>query len=167
MIYNSKIKEYQPIFVILLTSLVAFLVHKLAFFFLDYSTIENSFQYTLFQVYSFFLICSIFIVLILIQVKKRDINNVGNGFLLLTLLKIGIAFIFANPIVSSTSKFKEMERMDFFIVFAIFLTIETVVTIRILNNKQQNWIKSTITPKNNKLYFCILIKNVPLHQISK
>jgi hypothetical protein len=138
MIYNSKIKEYQPIFEILLTSLVAFLVHKLAFFFLDYSTIENSFQYTLFQVYSFFLICSIFIVLILIQVKKRDINNVGNGFLLLTLLKIGIAFIFANPIVSSTSKFKEMERMDFFIVFAIFLTIETVVTIRILNNKQQN-----------------------------
>ncbi len=138
MIYNSKIKEYQPIFEILPTSLVAFLVHKLAFFFLDYSTIENSFQYTLFQVYSFFLICSIFIVLILIQVKKRDINNVGNGFLLLTLLKIGIAFIFANPIVSSTSKFKEMERMDFFIVFAIFLTIETVVTIRILNNKQQN-----------------------------
>jgi len=138
MIYNSKIKEYQPIFEILLTSLVAFLVHKLAFFFLDYSTIENSFQYTLFQVYSFFLICSIFIVLILIQVKKRDINNVGNGFLLLTLLKIGIAFIFANPIVSSTSKFKEMERMDFFIVFAVFLTIETVVTIRILNNKQQN-----------------------------
>ena len=141
MIYNSKIKEYQPIFDVLLTSLVAFLVHKLAFFFLDYSTIENSFQYTLFQVYSFFLICSIFIVLILIQVKKRDINNVGNGFLLLTLLKIGIAFIFANPIVSSTSKFKEMERMDFFIVFAIFLTIETVVTIRILNNKKQNWIK--------------------------
>ena len=167
MIYNSKIKEYQPIFEILLTSLVAFLVHKLAFFFLDYSTIENSFQYTLFQVYSFFLICSIFIVLILIQVKKRDINNVGNGFLLLTLLKIGIAFIFANPIVSSTSKFKEMERMDFFIVFAIFLTIETVVTIRILNNKQQNWSKSTITAKNSYLYFCILIKNVPLHQISK
>jgi predicted MFS family arabinose efflux permease len=129
-------KEYQPIFEIFFTSLGAFLIHKLAFYLLDYIAIENSFQYQIFHVYSFFLICSIFIVLILIQVKKRDLNNVGNSFLLLTLLKIGIAFIFANPILSSTSKYKEMERMDFFIVFAIFLTIETVVTIRILNNKQ-------------------------------
>ncbi len=138
MINTSKIREYQPILEILLASVSAFLVHKLAFFFLDYLTIETTFQYSLFQVYLFFLICSVSIVLILIQVKKRDLDNVGNGFLLLTLIKIGIAFLFANPIVSSTSKFKEIERMDFFIVFAIFLTIETVVTIRILNNKQQN-----------------------------
>ncbi len=138
MINTSKIKEYQPILEILLASLSAFLVHKLAFFFLDYLTIETAFQYSLFQVYLFFFICSVSIVFLLIQVKKRDIDNVGNGFLLLTLIKIGIAFLFANPIVSSTSKFKDIERMDFFIVFAVFLTIETVVTIRILNNKQQN-----------------------------
>ena len=138
MINTSKIREYQPILEILLASVSAFLVHKLTFFFLDYLIIETAFQFSLFQVYLFFLICSVSIVLILIQVKKRDIDNVGNGFLLLTLIKIGIAFLFANPIVSSTSKFKEIERMDFFIVFAIFLTIETVVTIRILNNKQQN-----------------------------
>lgn len=138
MINNSKIKEFQPILEIIIAAISAFLVHKLAFFFLDYLTIENTFQYSLFQVYSFFLICSVTIVFILIQVKKRDLNNVGNGFLLLTLIKIGIAFLFANPIVSSTNKFKEIERMDFFIVFAIFLTIETIVTIRILNIKQEN-----------------------------
>ena len=138
MIDTSKIKEYQPILEILLASFSTFLVHKLVFFFLDYYTIESTFQYSLFQVYLFFLICSVCIVFILIQVKKRDIDNVGNGFLLLTLIKIGIAFLFANPIVSSTSKFKDIERMDFFIAFAVFLTIETIVTIRILNNKQQN-----------------------------
>ena len=138
MIDTSKIKEYQPILEILLASFSTFLVHKLVFFFLDYYTIESTFQYSLFQVYLFFLICSVCIVFILIQVKKRDIDNVGNGFLLLTLIKIGIAFLFATPIVSSTSKFKDIERMDFFIAFAVFLTIETIVTIRILNNKQQN-----------------------------
>jgi hypothetical protein len=138
MINNSKIKEFQPILEIIIATISAFLVHKLAFFFLDYLTIESTFQYSLFQVYSFFLICSVTIVFILIQVKKRDLNNVGNGFLLLTLIKIGITFLFANPIVSSTNKFKEIERMDFFIVFAIFLTIETIVTIRILNSKQEN-----------------------------
>ena len=135
---TSKIKQYQPIFEILIASISAFIIHKVAFFFLNYLTIETTFQYSLFQVYLFFLICSISIVLILIEVKKRDIDNVGNGFLLLTLLKIGIAFLFANPIVSSASKFIEIERMDFFVVIAVFLTIETVVTIRILNNKQQN-----------------------------
>ena len=138
MIKNSKIKEFQPILEILLSSLGAFLIHNLAFFFLGYTTIENTFQYSLFQVYLFFFISSISIVLILIQVRKRDLNNVGNGFLLLTLIKIGIAFLFASPIVSSNNKFKEIERMDFFIVFAIFLIIETIVTIRILNIKQGN-----------------------------
>ncbi len=138
MINTSKIKQYQPILEILIASLSAFLIHKLAFFFLDYQTIESAFQYSLFQVYLFFLFCSVCIVFILIQVKKRDLDNVGNGFLLLTLIKIGIAFLFANPIVSSTSKFKEIERMDFFIVFAVFLTIETMATIGILNNKQRN-----------------------------
>ena len=138
MINTSKIREYQPILEILLASVSTFLVHKLAFFFLDYQTIESTFQYSLFQVYLFFLFCSVCIVFILIQVKKRDLDNVGNGFLLLTLIKIGIAFLFANPIVSSTSKFKDIERMDFFIVFAVFLTIETMATIGILNNKQRN-----------------------------
>ena len=138
MIDTSKIKEYQPILEILLASFSTFLVHKLVFFFLDYYTIESTFQYSLFQVYLFFLFCSVCIVFILIQVKKRDLDNVGNGFLLLTLIKIGIAFLFANPIVSSTSKFKDIERMDFFIVFAVFLTIETMATIGILNNKQRN-----------------------------
>jgi hypothetical protein len=136
MINKSKIKEYKPILEILIASSCFFLVHKLAFFFLDYFTIETNFQYSLFQVYLFFTICSLSIILILIQVKKRDINNVGNSFILLTLIKIGIAFLFSNPIVSTNYKFKEIERMDFFIVFAVFLAIESAVTIRILNNKQ-------------------------------
>jgi hypothetical protein len=54
----------------------------------------------------------------------------------LTFIKMGISYILLNPILNSSSQFLKVEKINFFITFALFLTIETVVTIRILNNKQ-------------------------------
>ena len=129
-------KKYQPILEVLLASIVIFIIHELVFLFFDFKKEESGFQYSLPFLYLLFSLFSIIIVLISIKVKSVDINNVGNGFLLLTLIKIGIAYLFLNPILASSSKYIETEKMNFFIVFAVFLTIETVVTIRMLNNKQ-------------------------------
>ena len=131
---NSK--TLKPILETLIASLAVFIIHKSVFFFFDYKSIESTFQYSLIYLYLFFLICSILIIAVLIKVNKIDINNVGNVYLLLTLVKIGIAYLVSRPILESLSKYVEIEKMNFFIIFALFLTIETVVTIRILNNKQ-------------------------------
>lgn len=129
------LKKYKPLLEVLIVSIVIFFVHKIAFSLLDYVIIECYFLYSLQFLYSFFLASSIFIIFLVIKINSVDINNVGNGFLLLTLIKIGIAYLILNPILESSSKYIETEKINFFIVFAVFLTIETIITIRILNNK--------------------------------
>ena len=47
-----------------------------------------------------------------------------------------ISYVFLYPILQSTNQLMTPEKINFFITFAVFLTIETVVTIRILNKNQ-------------------------------
>ena len=47
-----------------------------------------------------------------------------------------VAYIFVKPILSLNLPKTPIEKMNFFIIFIYFLTIETVVTIRILNNNK-------------------------------
>ena len=72
----------------------------------------------------------------LLYVKQKNIDNVGFTFLFATCLKIGISFVLLMPILNSKISNIGYEKINFFIVFAIFLSIETVVAVRILNNNQ-------------------------------
>jgi len=130
------IKKYRSILEILVVSVAAFVFHKLYFVLFNLQDFEDNFQYPLIVLYSFFLVFSIVIVLILLRVKVKNIDSVGNTFLLLTFIKMGIAYVLLLPILNSSFRFIKVEKLNFFIIFAIFLTIETIVTIRILNNKQ-------------------------------
>lgn len=49
---------------------------------------------------------------------------------------MAIAYLFMKPILSSQSTFSGTEKINFFIIFILFLIIETILTIRMLNNKQ-------------------------------
>jgi hypothetical protein len=68
--------------------------------------------------------------------KEKNIDSVGQTFLLLTSIKMVVAYVLLHPILQSTNQLLTAEKVNFFITFALFLTIETVVTIRILNKKQ-------------------------------
>ncbi len=81
-------------------------------------------------VYTFFGICSVLIIGILLRIRKRNIDSVGQAFLLLTCIKAGAAYLMVRPALEAGHEF---EKLNFFIVFAIFLAIETVISIRILN----------------------------------
>jgi hypothetical protein len=76
------------------------------------------------------------LILVLDKVKQKSINSVGYTFLLLTTIKMAIAYVFLKPILAANLEKTPTEKMSFFIIFIYFLTIETYVTIRILNNKQ-------------------------------
>lgn len=130
---SSKIKAVLEI---LLYGIIGLLIHKLCFYFLVDPSLEASFAYSIPILYLFFLCFSVLIVLALDKVKKINIDYVGYTFLLLTSFKIGIAFIFAKPILSANLPKTPIEKLSFFIIFIYFLTIETYLTIRILNNKQ-------------------------------
>ena len=76
------------------------------------------------------------IILILIIIKKKSIDYVGYVFMLLTCIKMGITFYFAQPILALKEKNNSIEYKNFLILFLIFLAVETIISIRILNKKQ-------------------------------
>jgi hypothetical protein len=47
-----------------------------------------------------------------------------------------VAYIFVKPILNLNLPKTPIEKINFFVIFIYFLAIETLVTIRILNNKQ-------------------------------
>ena len=140
-------KKYRPIFELILLSILVYLIHKLIFFLNEINPNLQGFHFPIEVIYGFFFICSLLIILLLIKVNEKNINNVGFSFLLVTFIKMALSevlfivgaifsYIVLSPILNSGNPNVRTEKIDFFIIFALFLTIETIVTVRILNNKQ-------------------------------
>jgi hypothetical protein len=131
-----NLQKFKSIFTLLVLGTIGYLIHKTAFYFSVPKLYQDNFVYTLELLYLFFFSFSAFLVLVLDKVKQKSINSVGYTFLLLTTLKMGIAYIFLKPILAANLEKTPTEKMSFFIIFIYFLAMETYVTIRILNNKQ-------------------------------
>lgn len=131
-----KIKKIQPLFEVLMVSSVLFVAHKLFFYWNMTNPKYQNYYFSLETIYGFFSLSSVMIVSILLFVKQKSSDNVGFTFMLTTCLKIGITFALLIPILNSKASNIGYEKINFFIIFALFLSIETVVTIRILNNNQ-------------------------------
>ena len=129
-------KKFQPILEVLILSSFVYLIHKLVFFLNDDNPKLQGFNFSIETIYEFFFICSVIIVFILIKVKEKNIDNVGYTFLLVTCLKMAVSYAVLSPILHSGNPNVRIEKLNFFLIFALFLTIETIVTARILNNKQ-------------------------------
>ena len=131
-----KLKKFQPLFEVIIAAILCFGIHYLFIHFNQKNPNYQHFHFDLITIYSFFLTCSLTIILLLGFVKQKNIDNVGLTFLFVTCLKIGISFALLMPILNSKTPNIGYEKINFFIVFIIFLSIETIVTIRILNNNQ-------------------------------
>lgn len=131
-----NLKKYQPILEVFVISVLAFLAHKLFLFWNENNPKFHNFYFPIEVIYIFFLLCSTVIIFILIKVREKSIDNVGYTFLLITFIKMGISYAVLYPILHSGNINANTEKINFFFVFSLFLTIETIVTIRILNNKQ-------------------------------
>jgi len=131
-----NLQKFKSIFTLLVLGTIGYLIHKTAFYFWVPKLYQDNFVYTLELLYLFFFFFAAFLVLVLDKVKQKSINSVGYTFLLLTTLKMGVAYIFLKPILAVNLEKTPTEKMSFFVIFIYFLAMETYVTIRILNNKQ-------------------------------
>ncbi len=131
-----NLKKYRPLIEVISFSILVYFIHKLIFFLNENNPKLQSFHFPIEIVYGFFFVCSLIIILILIQVKEKSLDNVGFTFLLVTFIKMALSYSILSPILNSGNPNLRTEKMDFFIIFALFLTIETIVTVRILNSKQ-------------------------------
>ncbi len=131
-----NIKKYQPVLEVLLVSILLYIGHKLFFAFSQYNEISPSFSYSIETLYIFFTVCSLILLFVLIKVKEKNIDNVGHTYLLITFIKMGLAYFFLYTILNSNQEDLKIEKINFFIVFALFLTMETAISIRLLNKNR-------------------------------
>jgi|SRR6218665_929026 len=126
-----NVTVFKPAGITLLVSVLFFVMHSLFFHFLKIPTVH--FYHSLSTLYVFFATASFVIIIVLILVDLKNSDYVGYAFMLLTCVKMAVSYFILHPILQTNDK---TQKINFFIVFMLFLTIETAVTIRILNNKQ-------------------------------
>nr|WP_254454515.1 DUF6168 family protein [Flavobacterium sp. M31R6] len=97
---------------------------------------QKAFHYSLGTLYLFFTVLSMIIFKVLLTIKKRSFDNVGMSFLLATSIKMVFCYLILRPLLQVPKPSDPTERINFLILFIVFLTIETLFTIRLVNEKQ-------------------------------
>ncbi|EIA10009.1 hypothetical protein HJ01_00691 [Flavobacterium frigoris PS1] len=126
-----NLKNYKPILNLVVLVGIVYLTHKLILFLLKIE--ESTFVYSMETLYLLFLAMSTLVFIIVLKVKERSFDNVGMSFLLATSVKMIFCYLILKPILRINSHDNSLEKVNFFAIFVIFLTIETVLTIRILS----------------------------------
>jgi hypothetical protein len=129
-----NLKNYKPILNLVLLAGIAYLTHKFIFYLFKIE--ETTFLYSMETLYLLFVAMSMLVFIVVLKVKGRSFDNVGMSFLLATTVKMVFCYLILNPILRINSHDNSLEKVNFFGIFVLFLTIETVLTIRILNKKQ-------------------------------
>ena len=76
---------------------------------------------------------AIIITYLLFGLRKKQAENLGYIFMLSSLLKFAVFFMWFYPFYKSDGDVSKFEFAQFFIPYALSLTAETVFLIRILN----------------------------------
>lgn len=126
-----SLKPYRPVAEVGLLSAVAFVLHSLLFPFFVQDV--SSFEYSISFLYGFFTSCSLLIVFALVKISLKKKDSVGHTFMLLTCIKMVLAYVLLHPVLNALHADVKAEKINFFFIFALFLTIETTVAIRLLN----------------------------------
>src|SRR6187402_227274 len=129
-----NLKKVSPFLTLVGIAFVLYIIHKIIFYGLDIN--QKSFHYSLETLYLFFSTLSAIIFKVLLIVKEKSFDNVGMSFLLATSIKMVFCYLILRPILQISQSNDSTEKINFFMLFIIFLTIETLFTIRLVNEKQ-------------------------------
>ncbi|MBG6111739.1 FlaA1/EpsC-like NDP-sugar epimerase [Flavobacterium sp. CG_23.5] len=127
-------KNYKPVLNLLLLTVVAYALHKTIFY--SFNIYDAAFHYSLETLYLIFSVLSIIVLVVLLKVKERSFDNVGMSFLLSTSVKMVVCYLILRPVLQASSQNNGIEKKNFFAMFILFLAMETILTIRILNKNQ-------------------------------
>lgn len=129
-----KFKQLLPFFTLLGFSLLIYIIHKMIFF--GFAINQDQFHYSLETLYLIFFFFSAIILIVLLIIKAKSFDNVGMSFLVATSIKMIFCYLILRPLLQTPQSDSSIEKINFFILFIVFLTIETLFTIRLVNKKQ-------------------------------
>lgn len=131
-----RLMDFKPVWIFLKISIVLYILHKLLFYFLESVINSATFYHSIETLYFFFVATGIIILLISIFVKQKSLDNVGMTFLLATNINIVFCYLLLRPILAmGTARNNNFDKFNFFGMFILFLTVETIIVIRLLNKK--------------------------------
>lgn len=133
-IFPMLSKNYKSFLQLFFFALAAYVLHKAAFLVLDINT--QTFYYSIEFLYLIFFGLSAVMYLILLIVKKKNFEVVGMAFLFGTFTQMLIGYVILRPILENHSAEVMVEKVNFFITFILFLLFETLLTVRLLNEKR-------------------------------
>lgn len=127
------LKDYRPILHLFILAVVSYIIHKGVLFVCDIQ--DQNFHYTLEWLYFVFFAFATVLFMILLKFKTTHFDNIGMLFMGGTFIQMFFFYFILRPIL--TDKFENMavEKINFFITFILFLLFETLLTIRLLNEK--------------------------------
>lgn len=117
----------------LLFSILGYAINTTTLFFLP-STIVKSYQYWSVEgLFFIFSILTMVLLTILVAVMKKNFDQIGMVFLILTSVKMVAAFFIGKSIIYAPEN--QLEKINFYGIFAYFLLLETILTSYLLNKK--------------------------------
>ncbi|MFE3872299.1 hypothetical protein ACFX5F_13810 [Flavobacterium sp. ZS1P70] len=129
-----NLKNYKPLINLALLIVVAYILHKIIFY--SFNIDDTAFHYSIEELYLLFSVLSVIVLVVLLKVKEQSFDNVGMSFLLSTSIKMVVCYLILRPVLQASGHNGSIEKKNFFAMFILFLAMETILTIRILNKNQ-------------------------------
>ncbi len=116
-------------------SLVIFtlLLFGLHFLLLETVLSDLNFFYSIYSIYSFNFLTSVFVFGFLFFVHKSFAEKTGFAFMAISLIKMFAAVVFLIPLIKSESLNPVTDVSAFFIPYFLYLTFETIFAVRLIN----------------------------------
>ncbi len=130
------LKQFLSFSKILITlSLVLYIVH---FIVVNKLLNEYSYFYPVYTIYFFLIVVTSLIVVTILVIHKNYNDKTGFAFLAFSILKMLLVVIFLIPLITSDLTNKVPDILSFFIPYFIFLTLETVYILNLINKANSN-----------------------------
>ncbi|ESU24204.1 hypothetical protein FEDK69T_06410 [Flavobacterium enshiense DK69] len=127
-------KKYRTLFTLLIIAPILAGFHMLIVKSLVSAEIYEAFHYSLPMLYCLFTAASAVILLISIIMKQRGPEQIGNVFLITTSVKMALCYALIQPVLNTDTQSAHFEKINFFVIFILFLAIEVLLTSRLLND---------------------------------
>lgn len=133
-LFKMFLKKFKLIFHLYILAFSTYIIHKAAFFIFKLN--DLNFHYSLEVLYLIFLLLATILLAIILRFKKDKFDSIGMFFMLVTFIQMFVAYIVLQPILSDKFHNIRFEKINFFITFILFLLFETLLTVRLLNEKR-------------------------------
>ncbi|MEN2398472.1 hypothetical protein GKZ90_0001670 [Flavobacterium sp. MC2016-06] len=127
-------KNYKPILHLFFLAIATYIIHKGAFFVLKLN--DQNFHYSIEILYLIFLVFATVLLIVVLRFKKDKFDSIGMFFMAGTFIQMFLSYLILRPILSDKIHNVAVEKTNFFVTFILFLLFETLLTVRLLNEKR-------------------------------